>query len=49
MRSREKGAVFLAGGNGMYYCFLVVGTDKCVDIGRDGGNGVLTGSGVSSI
>jgi len=49
IRLSEKGAVFLTGANGMYSCCLVPGTDGCVDIGKDGGSGILTGSGVSSI
>jgi len=27
----------------------VAGVDKCTDMDKDGGNGMLTGSGVSSI
>ena len=33
----------------MYSCCLVLGTDGFVDMGKDGGNGMLTGLGVSSI
>jgi len=43
MRSSDEGVIFLAGGSGMYSCCLVI------DVGKDGGNGMLTGSGVSSI
>jgi len=45
MRSSEEGAVHLAGGNGMLSVCWVTG----IDIGSDRGNGMLTGSGVSSI
>ena len=45
MRSSEEGAVHLAGGNGMLSICWVTG----IDIGKDGGRGMLTGSGVSSI
>jgi len=45
MRSSEEGAVFLTGGNGTLSICWVVGTD----VGNDGGSGILTGSGVSSI
>jgi len=49
MRSSEDRVIFLIGGNGMYSCCLVTGADECVDIGNDGGNGMLIGSGVLSI
>jgi len=49
MRSSEEGAVFLTGGNGVYSCCLVAGIDGCVDVDKDGGSGMLTGSGVSFI
>jgi len=45
MRSSEEGAVFLVGSNGMFSGCWVAGTD----VGKDGGSGTLTGSGVSSI
>jgi len=45
MRSSEEGAVHLTGGNGMFSAGWVTGTD----VGKDGGMGMLTGSGVSSI
>jgi len=45
MRLSEEGVVFLTGGNGTCSVCWVVGTD----IGKDGGNGRSTGSGVSSI
>jgi len=45
MRSSEEGAVLLTGGNGMLFVCWVAG----IDIGNDGGSGMLTGSGVSSI
>jgi len=49
MRLSEEGGVFLTGGNRMSSCCLVAGTDGCVDMGKDGGSGMLTGLGVSSI
>jgi len=45
MRLSEEGAVHLTGGNGTLSVCWVTGTE----IGRDGGRGTLTGSGVSSI
>jgi len=45
MRSSEEGVVLLTGGNGMLSVCWVTG----IDIGNDGGSGILTGSGVSSI
>ena len=45
MRSSEEGAVLLAGGNGMLSVCWVTG----IDIGNDGGRGMLTGSGDSFI
>jgi len=45
MRSSEEGVVHLASGNGMLSVCWVTGND----IGKDGGRGMLTGSGVSSI
>jgi len=45
MRSSDEGAVFLAGGNGTLSTCWVTGTD----IGGNGGNGTLIGSGVLSI
>jgi len=41
MRSSEEGVVLLTSGNGT--------VSDCMDIGKDGGSGMLTGSGVSSI
>jgi len=49
MRSSEEGTVLLTGGKGILSCFLVAGTDNCTDMGKDGGNGMLMGSSVSSI
>jgi len=45
MESSEEGAVHLTGGNGLLSVCWVTG----VDMGRDGGKGTLTGSGVSFI
>jgi len=45
IRSREEGAVLLTGGNGMFPDCWVTG----IDVGNDGGSGMLMGSGVSSI
>jgi len=45
MRSSEEGAILLTRGNGVFSCCIVTGTD----IGKDGGKGMLMGSGVSSI
>jgi len=45
MRSSKEGTVHLVGGNGMFSVCWVTGSD----IGKDGGRGMLTGSGVSSI
>jgi len=45
MRSSEEGAVLLMGGNDIFSVCWVAG----IDIGNDGGRGMLTGSGVSSI
>jgi len=45
IRSSEEGAVHLIGGNGMFSGCWVTGTD----VDKDGGRGMLTGSGVSSI
>jgi len=45
MRLSEEGGVLLTGGNSMYSGCWVAGTD----IGSDGGSGMLTGLGVSSI
>jgi len=45
MRSSDEGAVLLTDGNGLLSVRWVVG----IDIGKDRGKGILTGSGVSSI
>jgi len=45
IRSSKEGTVPLVGGNSMFSDCWVAG----IDIGNDGGSGMLTGSGVSSI
>ena len=45
MRLSEEGTVFLTGGNGILSVCWVAG----IDVGNDGGRGMLIGSGVSSI
>jgi len=45
IRSSEEGTVLLTGGNGMLSVCWVIGPD----IGNDGGRGMLTGLGISSI
>ena len=45
IESSEEGVVLLTGGNGLLSVCWVTGTD----IGKDGGKGMLTGSGVLSI
>jgi len=45
MRLSEEGAVHLVGGNGMFSVCWVTG----IVVGKDGGRGILTGLGVSSI
>jgi len=44
-----KGCNDWFGGNRMYSCCLVVGANRCGNMGRDGGNSMLAGSNVSSI
>jgi len=45
MELSDEGVVHLTGGNGLFSVCWVTG----VDIGRDGGKGTLTGSGILSI
>jgi len=45
MELSDEGVVHLTGGNGVFSFCWVTGND----VGKDGGRGMLTGSGVSSI